>query len=423
MSEQQSLWERIKDKPYCDPTRRMDFILLFDVRDGNPNGDPDAGNLPRMDPSDQHGIVTDVCIKRKIRDYLACVLQRPIFIQSQEALNTLYFKAAREIKNYDPETDKEATEQQKQERIEAKESVATLLAELDQGKNTAFGQLIRLSGKSEADEDVDEKSSREFRDWLTHIDVDGLEFDQEEGILRYLGEAKGKDDFRKLLSQDESKPGEFKDKIKILADLLARAKPTGSPKQRRAREAIKVKMCDLYDDIRFFGAVLTAGTNAGQIRGPMQLTFARSINPILQQDAAITRCAITKESDRARKETEFGRKPWLSYAAYQQYGFFNAPLAEQTRVKKDDLARFWEAVACMFPNSASASKGLMATRDLVIFVHPNSRGIFPSHKLFGCAKPFENDRSEISFKVEDEDMLRVIGIEVYRPLRDMWAGF
>jgi CRISPR-associated protein Csd2 len=403
----------------------MDFVLLFDVRDGNPNGDPDAGNLPRMDPSDQHGIVTDVCIKRKIRDYLACVLQRRIFIQSQEALNTLYFKAAREIKNYDPETDKEATEQQKEERIEGKEAVESLLAELDQCENGSFRQLIELSEKSEADENAEEKRQREFRDWLTHIDVDGLEFDQEAGILRYLGEAKGKEDFRKLLSQDEFKPDEFKDKIAILADLLATAKPAKSPKQRRARDAIKVKMCDLYDDIRLFGAVLTAGTNAGQIRGPMQLTFARSIKPILQQDAAITRCAITKESDRARKETEFGRKPWLSYAAYQQYGFFNAPLAEQTCVTGNDLARFWEAVACMFPNSASASKGLMATRDLVVFVHPNSRGIFPSHKLFERTKLLENDRRELSFKVEDEDKdkLKAAGIEICWPLKDMWPGF
>jgi len=423
MNEQQNLWERLMDKPYCDPIRRMDFVLLFDVKDGNPNGDPDAGNLPRIDPTDRHGIVTDVCIKRKIRDYLACVLQRSIFIQNREALNTLYFKAAREIKSYNPETDKKANEQQKLERVEDKEAVESLLAELDQGKNQSFRQLIELSGKSESDEDEKEKKRREFRDWLTNIDVDGLEFDQEAGILRYFGEAKSKDEFRKLLSQDEFKPDEFKNEITTLASLLATAKKVKSVKERKARDAIKSKMCDLYDDIRLFGAVLTAGTNAGQIRGPMQLTFARSIKPILQQDAAITRCAITKESDRARKETEFGRKAWLSYAAYQQYGFFNAPLAAQTRVSRDDLARFWEAVACMFQNSASASKGLMATRDLVVFVHPNSRGIFPSHKLFECIEPFENDSGEISLKVQNEDKLKAAGIEIHRPLRDIWPDF
>jgi hypothetical protein len=264
MSEQQSIWEQIKDKPYCDPTHRMDFILLFDVKDGNPNGDPDAGNLPRMDPSDQHGIVTDVCIKRKIRDYLANVLHRPIFIQSQEALNTLYFKAAREIKSYDPERDKEATAEQKQEQIEAKEAVESLLAEIYQYENATFRGLIELSGEIESEEKNEEKRRREFRDWLTHIDVDGLEFDQEAGILRYLGEAKSKEDFRKLLSQDEFKPDEFKNEIAIVADLLAKAKPAKSPKQRRARDAIKAKMCDLYDDIRRLGRSLPLAPTPGK---------------------------------------------------------------------------------------------------------------------------------------------------------------
>jgi CRISPR-associated protein Csd2 len=404
----------------------MDFVLLFDVKDGNPNGDPDAGNLPRMDPINREGIVTDVCIKRKIRDYLDNVLERPIFIKSQEALNTCYFKAARAIKDYDPDNDRNATEQQKKDRMEEKDAVESLLSELDLHGNDSFRQLIDLSGKSEAEEDEREKKRREFRDWLIRIEVDGLEFDSEAGILRYLGEDKSKKNFQTLLSQDEFEPDKFKDEIATLAGLLAKAKPAKSPKQRKAREAIKAKMCELYDDIRLFGAVLTAGTNAGQIRGPMQLTFARSVKPILQQDAAITRCAITKESDRARKETEFGRKPWLSYAAYRQHGFFNAPLAAPptgTGITRDDLARFWEALACMFPNSASASKGLMTSRDLVVFVHPNSRGAAPVHKLFERTKLVESDKDEFSFEVEDADKLKAARIKVHQPLRDIWPDF
>jgi len=420
MSDRQEIWQQIRDKPYCDPSRRMDFVLLFDVKDGNPNGDPDAGNLPRMDPMTREGIVTDVCVKRKIRDYLAGVLDRPIYIQSQESLNALYFRAAHLIKNYDAEKDGDATE-----RTESKEAVESLLAELDPCDSDPFKQLIELSGKVEADEDGEEKKQREFRDWLARIQVDGLEFDPEAGTLRYLGEAKSKKDFQNLLLQDEFEPTPFKDKITILADLLAKAKPSKSPKQRIAREAIKAKMCELYVDIRLFGAVLTAGTNAGQIRGPMQLKFARSIEPILQQDAAITRCAITKESDRARKETEFGRKAWLSYAAYRQHGYFNAPLAGQTGVTREDMARFWEAVANMFPNAQSASKGEMAMQDIIIFVHPNSRGNAPSHRLLDRVKATNNCRPRLGFgddgSADEDGLITERKIEICRPLSDLWG--
>src|SRR3989304_7088124 len=105
------LWQKIIDQPYCDPMKRMDFVLFFDLRDGNPNGDPDAGNLPRMDPQTRHGIVTDVCMKRKVRDYLTGVLGRSIYIQSKDALNTLYFRAARQVVDNKPkDADAEAVE-------------------------------------------------------------------------------------------------------------------------------------------------------------------------------------------------------------------------------------------------------------------------------------------------------------------------
>ncbi len=218
---------------------------------------------------------------------------------------------------------------------------------------------------------------------------------------------------------------------------MAKAKGKGGAQERKARDAVKRKMCELYDDIRLFGAVLTAGTNAGQIRGPLQLTFARSLQPILQMDAAITRCAITTSADFAKKQTEFGRKPWLDWAVYRQYGFFNPLLGEQTGVTKEDLARFWESLACMFRNSDSASKGYMEMRDIAVFVHDHKRGDAPSHVLFekikiGVHKADQNGRPEgkeaTVIKCDGFDEYYTIeappkvgSVEVFRPLQDIWS--
>ena len=420
------LWTKILDEPYCDPGRRMDFVLLYDVTCGNPNGDPDAGNLPRMDPTTGRGIVTDVCIKRKIRDHLASLPECDIYIQSEKALNTRYFEAARTFRGEDAEEDE-------------REAVGTLVAELNASDEEEFATMIAVSGSDEeadsdsaGDRDSGEEAEADkpanFRDWLTEAAaaLDGLDFDAEEGELRYLGERSKSADFKTLLESDEAPSGDFKKEIAALSKLLAKAKPSGSKKQRKARELVKDRMCDLYDDIRLFGAVLTAGTNAGQIRGPMQLAFGRSTRPILQQDAAITRCAITKESDRDRKQTEFGRKAWLSYAAYRQHGYFNAPLAKLTGMGREDLARFWEAIARMF-DTPSASKGEMAVQDVLVFVHPNARGTAPSHRLFnrvqveGDSGPEPTPR--LTFKESDEggrdSRVEAVGIECCRPLKDL----
>lgn len=422
-SQTEDLWEKIQNKPYCDQTKRMDFVLFFDVRDGNPNGDPDAGNLPRMDPQTRQGIVTDVCIKRKIRDYLATLKDEQgkplcsIYIQSQAALNTLYFKAAREIVKQQPGH-------------EDAESVAALLVELDADKNDRFKALISPANRDE---------ELHFGDWLASISVDGLEFDPECGTLSYLGEANSKDKFKKMLSEDEFEPGPWKTQIDKLAKLLDDAKPKKSAQERKARDAVKRKMCEVYDDIRLFGGVLTAGTNAGQIRGPMQLTFGRSVEPILQMDAAITRCAITTASDWKKKQTEFGRKPWLSWAVYRQHGFYNPLLGQQTGVTREDLGRFWEALACMFRNSDSASKGEMTMHDIIVFVHDHPRGNAPSHLLFDkvrcesteCkAKSAENEKRDVTMiKRDGFDKCYTISVgepangklRVERPLRDIWA--
>lgn len=420
----QDIWQKIKDKPYCDPTKRMDFVLFYDVRDGNPNGDPDAGNLPRMDPETGQGIVTDVCIKRKIRDYLMEVLNRKIFIQSSDALNSLYFKAADKIVKSDSKEDKAAVEK--------------LFRVLRAEDNEEFKKLIDSS--AEPDDQQTDKSDAEqktpFRDWLASVDIEGLYFDQECEELSYLGEAKAKKDFKELLKVEGNGHEDYEQEIESLSAMLGKLKKgKGGANERPARDAIKKKMCKLYDDIRLFGAVLTAGTNAGQIRGPLQLTFGRSIERILQFDAAITRCAITKSSDWKKKQTEFGRKPWLNWAVYRQHGFYNPLLGQQTGVTREDLARFWEALACMFRNADSASKGEMTMHDIIVFVHNHPHGDAPTHKLFEkihceACKGHPNPDSEKS----DRTLIKRDGFEKYysitidnpkidpaRPLNDIWG--
>jgi CRISPR-associated protein Csd2 len=198
---------------------------------------------------------------------------------------------------------------------------------------------------------------------------------------------------------------------------------------------MKRMMCAEFDDIRLFGAVLTAGTNAGQIRGPMQLTFARSLKPIIPIESSITRVAITKASDFLRKQTEMGRKPWVSWAAYEQHGFYNAPLGAApdeggTGITREDLAGFWEAVANMFPEAKSAANGRMNVCELFVFVHDNARGCAPFHKLrekmilkereglTETTKGFVETYGKIS--INDQDKLATVGITIHRPLEDLW---
>ena len=427
----------------------MDFVIFFDVRDGNPNGDPDAGNLPRMDPQTGHGIVTDVCIKRKIRDYLSTLKNEQkaplcsIYIQSQAALNSLYFDAARLIKNDKLDSYSSVTEEEKRRRQEDKKAVEALLVELDEEKNSDFKKLIGMpEGEPSEDGLLDSTNEREgkphFRDWLGSIEVDGMEFHSEYGTLSYLGEANTKQKFQELFKQADVDYEGYKREFDTLVILMVKAAGKGGAQERKARDAVKRKMCELYDDIRLFGGVLTAGTNAGQIRGPMQLTFARSVDRIFQQDAAITRCAVTTARDWKKKQTEFGRKSWLSWAVFCQHGFYNPLLGEQTGLTCGDLARFWEALACMFRNSDSASKGEMTMHDIIVFVHDNPRGNAPSHVLFeaiSCDKLKNNAKSgrqhgdaDVIIKRDGfDDCYRISvgepekrGIEIHRPLVDLW---
>ena len=250
---------------------RYDFVILFDVENGNPNGDPDAGNMPRLDPETGYGLVTDVCLKRKIRNYV--------------------------------ETVKEDAEGY---RIYIKDGVPL---------------------------------NRSDAEALTHFKVDE----------KTLKEAKKKDD--------------------------------------KLDEKIRDFMCQKFFDIRTFGAVMTTfvkgALNCGQVRGPVQLGFARSIDPIIPQEVTITRVAITTEADAEKKGTEMGRKHIVPYALYRCEGYVSANLARKTTgFSEDDLALLWQAILNMFEHDHSAARGKMAVRELIVFKHDSELGNAPAYKLF-----------------------------------------
>lgn len=260
---------------------RYEFIILFDVVNGNPNGDPDAGNMPRTDAETGHGIVTDVCLKRKIRNYVETVKEDKEGYQ-------IYIKEGIPLNNSDQR--------------------AYLYAETDEAK-------IAKMKKPEKDA-VDEKV-REF-------------------------------------------------------------------------------MCKNFFDIRTFGAVMTtfvkAALNCGQVRGPVQIGFARSIDPIVSQEVTITRVAITTEKDAETKKTEMGRKHIVPYGLYRAEGYVSANLAKKvTGFSEDDLKLLWEAILNMFELDHSAARGNMACRSLIVFKHDSEFGNAPAYKLFDAVKIMRKD--------------------------------
>jgi CRISPR-associated protein Csd2 len=253
---------------------RHEFVLLFDVVNGNPNGDPDAGNMPRIDPETGHGLVTDVCLKRKIRNHVALAREGAegfnIYIQEKAVLNRTHEQA-----------------------------------------------------------------------YVAHD-------------LKY--EAK------KL-------PKKIEDALKV----------TGW-------------MCANFYDIRTFGAVMTTDINCGQVRGPVQLAFAKSVEPIVPQEVSITRMAVTNEKD-LEKERTMGRKHIVPYGLYVAHGFVSAPLAEKTGFSDADLDLLWDALINMFEHDRSAARGLMSSRKLFVFKHQNKLGNAPAHKLFDLVQVKRQDDS------------------------------
>lgn len=248
-------------------TNRFDFVYLFDVQDGNPNGDPDAGNLPRVDAETGMGLVTDVCLKRKVRNYVqmakACAPGYDIFIKEKAVLNSLIDASHEE------------------ESVKAKE-----------------------------------------------------------------------------------KPGD-------------------------KTEAARRVMCQRYFDVRTFGAVMSTGKNAGQVRGPIQFTFARSVDPIAVAEHSITRMAVATEKEAEKQSGDnrtMGRKATVPYGLYMCHGFISANLAQQTGFTERDLELFWEALQNMFDVDRSAARGLMSAQRLIVFKHDSALGNAPANRLFDLVR-------------------------------------
>lgn len=262
---------------------RYDFVILFDVENGNPNGDPDAGNMPRVDPETGYGLVTDVCLKRKIRNYVE-------MLKEDAEGYRIYIKCGVPLNRSD------------------KAAMAVLGIDDD------------LKAAKKSDPDID----RRLRDY----------------------------------------------------------------------------MCKNYFDIRTFGAVMTTfvkgALNCGQVRGPVQIGFARSVDPIVPQEVTITRVAITTEADAENKPTEMGRKHIVPYALYRAEGFVSANLARKTTgFSEADLKLLWQAILNMFENDRSAARGKMAVRELIVFKHDSELGNAPSYKLFDAVTVSKNDGVDV----------------------------
>lgn len=367
---------------HCDTTKRHDFVLLFDVSHGNPNGDPDADNLPRVDPETMHGIVTDVCLKRKVRDYVQTALEppRPIFIQSKVALNRLIQESFEKI-GHKPVSVKLTEEEQEDDEI-----------------------LRWFESKADAG--------------FSLVD-DEVAFAGEKVTLKFIQTQLTSD-----LPADEK---ELRDKCQAFAKRLANAAKGESRIDRPTQQQAQDQLRRDYYDIRMFGAVLQTGLNAGQVRGPMQLTFARSIEPIVPLDWSITRQARTTSERMLTGQTEFGRKPFVPYGLYLAKGFYSPHLnvrkdngTEHRFATEQDLADFWEALCRMFNFDHSASKGEMYTRGVYVFTHENPKGNAASHKLFRLVE------QPLKERVAEREKARANGnhaspprgIEDYEPLPD-----
>ncbi len=335
---------------HTDPSCRHDFVLLFDVTDGNPNGDPDGGNMPRTDPETLQGLVTDVALKRKVRNYVATyaeyeaeVLQQArlkIFVEHHGVLNNQIRRAYTEqgIKTGKPA----------QKDVED-EAVLASLREIASLLPAAF----TFADSSEESDEVN-------------------------ATLAYSGEL-SESELKTELEQLEDSLNQNKALKNFITDLTKKA---GKPDKSRANaEKAQNWMCQNFYDVRMFGAVMSTGLNAGQVRGPVQLTFARSIDPVLPQDFAITRVAVTDEKDQEKLQT-IGRKTFIPYGLYVAHGFYSPYLGTATGVTEFDLELFWNALINMWDIDRSASRGMMSPRGLYVFSHENKLGNAPAHKLF-----------------------------------------
>ncbi|WP_460378768.1 type I-C CRISPR-associated protein Cas7/Csd2 [Thermus brockianus] len=211
-------------------------------------------------------------------------------------------------------------------------------------------------------------------------------FSREGDTLYFTGEAKKEEEFSAILvDEGESLPDPLKENLKKIAKELAKA-ARNKKLTDEDRKKVREKLAERFFDVRMFGAVLSTGLNAGQVRGPVQLTFARSLDPVAPLDVRITRVAITREEDRARKETEMGRKPVVPYGLYRAHGFFNPFLGKETGVRREDLEALWNAMSELFELDRSAARGEMVVRGLAVFSHEDPKGNAPAHRLFDLIK-------------------------------------
>lgn len=331
---------------------RYDFVFLFDVKDGNPNGDPDAGNLPRIDPETGHGLVTDVCLKRKVRNYvqLAKEFKIPfdIYVKEKAVLGDAHFKA---FKEYD----------------------------------------IRLGEESKTE------ITKEIYDLLDENGVpEGLSIDVDEDNNKYTLFVSAVADKKEI--KEWLKEANFgKAPTDVINGALKGTKsrrPSGDEVEK-GRE----KMCQDYYDIRTFGGVLSLKTapNCGQVRGPVQLTFARSVDQILPLEHSITRMAVATQAEADKQKGDnrtMGRKFTVPYALYLCHGFISAPLAAQTGFSEDDLDLFWNALKEMFEHDRSAARGEMTMRKIVAFKHQSALGNAPANRLFERVKVSRKDKEK-----------------------------
>lgn len=370
---------------HLDPTKRHDFVLLFDVENANPNGDPDAGNMPRVDPETMCGFTTDVSIKRKVRDYLHLTYGIPIFIQSETALNRLIFEGAEAAGSTLPKV--VLDDAKKEDRL-----LKELLSSREIENVEIEGDSVRYVGESFKKDEIN-KALKSDGIGLTDDDVTAVaEALIESDDVDYKAKAPTKKDVEAAL--------------KSLADRLSKSVDGKKRLENKDKDNTRMKMIETYFDIRMFGAVLSTGLNAGQVRGPVQLTFAKSLDPIHRIDCGITRKAVTREADRKRKENEMGRKPIVNYGLYRGFGFYSPYLAQKTPrtelvgdnifVTKDDLKNLWEALWKGFDNDHSASRHIKP-RGVYVFTHGDARGNAPSHRLFDVLK------IELKKELKDED--------------------
>lgn len=338
---------------HLNPNVRHDFVLLFDVVDGNPNGDPDGGNMPRTDVETSQGLVTDVALKRKVRNYISTYAEYEtegdkesarlkIFVEHRGVLNDQIRRAY--IEEGIP-VGKSAKE------LVVNGSILNGLRDLGSNLPRAFTFIDNDEDSGEVDATLEysgELSDDELKEFYSHDEVDEL-FKQNKPLSKFI------------------------------KDLVKKA---GKPaKNRDNAEKAQKWMCQNFYDVRMFGAVMSTGLNAGQVRGPMQLTFARSIDPVQPLDLAITRVAVTDAKDREKLQT-IGRKTMIPYGLYRGYGFYSPHLASQTGVDSKDLELFWDALVKMWDFDRSASRGMMAPRGLYVFSHDNKLGRAPAHQLF-----------------------------------------